>query len=61
MEVKNDKAQEIDSQKVGRETTENVRSGCRICGCTSFVQRSGGGIVCGRESCRHGKGDHGPI
>lgn len=40
---------------------ENKASGCRICGCAGFVQRPGGGLVCGRGSCLHSKRDHGSI
>ena len=44
-----------------KSTNESNSTGCRACGCTAYVQRSGGGIVCGNADCLHGKGDHGPI
>ncbi len=47
-------------QKVNK-SNEKSSTGCRGCDCTAYVQRAGGGIVCGNESCRHGKGTHGSI
>lgn len=44
-----------------QDTAQEKGTGCRICGCTSYLQRAGGGLVCGRESCRHQKRDHGSI